>query len=77
MDGGRGRDRRDRLAVLAVAPDLAVMMLGWFLAQAGLGVMLATLTTALPDRVPVAQRGALGGLIGISQMLGTVSARCW
>jgi MFS family permease len=60
------------LAVLAVAPDAAVMMLGWFLAQAGLGVMLATLTAALPDRVPVAQRGALGGLIGISQMLGTV-----
>ncbi len=60
------------LAVLAIAPDAAAMMAGWFLAQAGLGVMLATLTAALPDRVPVAQRGALGGLIGISQMLGTV-----
>ena len=60
------------LAVLSVAPDALVMMLGWFLAQAGLGVMLATLTAALPDRVPVGQRGALGGLIGISQMLGTV-----
>ena len=60
------------LAVLAAAPDAAVMMVGWFLAQAGLGVMLATLTAALPDRVPAAQRGALGGLIGISQMLGTV-----
>jgi MFS family permease len=60
------------LAVLAVAPDAAVMMLGWFVAQAGLGIMLATLTAALPDRVPPAQRGALGGLIGISQMLGTV-----
>ena len=34
--------------------------------------MLATLTSALPDRVPVSQRGMLGGLIGISQMLGTV-----
>jgi MFS family permease len=60
------------LAILAVAPDAVVMMAGWFVAQAGLGVMLATLTAALPDRVPVAQRGALGGLIGISQMLGTV-----
>ncbi|HYZ52432.1 MAG TPA: MFS transporter [Streptosporangiaceae bacterium] len=60
------------LAVLAAAPDAAVMMLGWFLAQAGLGGMLATLTSALPDRVPAAQRGTLGGLIGISQMLGTV-----
>ena len=60
------------LAILAVAPDAVVMMAGWFVAQAGLGVMLATLTAALPDRVPAAQRGALGGLIGISQMLGTV-----
>ena len=60
------------LAILAVAPDAVVMMAGWFVAQAGLGVMLATLTSALPDRVPAAQRGALGGLIGISQMLGTV-----
>jgi MFS family permease len=34
--------------------------------------MLATLTAALPDRVPVGQRGAIGALIGISQMLGTV-----
>jgi MFS family permease len=60
------------LAVLAAAPNAGVMMLGWFLAQAGLGGMLATLTSALPDRVPAAQRGTLGGLIGISQMLGTV-----
>jgi MFS family permease len=60
------------LAVLAAAPDVGVMMLGWFLAQAGLGGMLATLTSALPDRVPASQRGTLGGLIGISQMLGTV-----
>jgi MFS family permease len=60
------------LAILAAAPDAVVMMAGWFVAQAGLGVMLATLTAALPDRVPAAQRGALGGLIGISQMLGTV-----
>jgi MFS family permease len=60
------------LAVLAAAPGIAVMLLGWCIAQAGLGGMLATLTSALPDRVPARQRGVLGGLIGISQMLGTV-----
>jgi MFS family permease len=60
------------LAVLAAAPDIPVMVLGWCIAQVGLGGMLATLTSALPDRVPLRQRGALGGLIGISQMLGTV-----
>lgn len=60
------------LATLAAAPDIPVMVLGWCIAQIGLGGMLATLTSALPDRVPPAQRGTLGGLIGISQMLGTV-----
>ncbi len=60
------------LVILAAAPDIPVMALGWCVAQIGLGGMLATLTSALADRVPARQRGALGGLIGISQMLGTV-----
>jgi MFS family permease len=60
------------ILVVAAAPDIPVMAVGWFVAEFGLGGMLATLTAALPDRVPVRQRGTLGALIGISQMLGTV-----
>jgi MFS family permease len=60
------------LAVVAASPAVPVMAVGWFIAELGLGGMLATLTAALPDRVPVAQRGTVGALIGISQMLGTV-----
>ena len=60
------------LLVLAMAPNVLVMTLGWCLVQAGLAGMLAALTSALPDRVPVAQRATVGGFIGISQMLGTV-----
>ncbi len=60
------------LGIVAAAPAVAVMAVGWFIAELGLGGMLATLTAALPDRVPVSQRGTLGALIGISQMLGTV-----
>ena len=60
------------LLVVAASPAIAVMAVGWFIAELGLGGMLATLTAALPDRVPVGQRGAIGALIGISQMLGTV-----
>ncbi len=60
------------LAVVAASPTVAVMAVGWFIAELGLGAMLATLTAALPDRVPVSQRGTVGALIGISQMLGTV-----
>jgi MFS family permease len=60
------------LVVVAASPGIPVMAVGWFIAELGLGGMLATLTAALPDRVPVSQRGTLGALIGISQMLGTV-----
>jgi MFS family permease len=60
------------ILVVAAAPSVPVMAIGWFIAELGLGGMLATLTAALPDRVPARQRGTLGGLIGISQMLGTV-----
>ncbi|MFD2418065.1 MFS transporter [Amycolatopsis pigmentata] len=60
------------LAVLALAPSVVVMILGWCLVQAGLNGMLATLTSTVPDRVPVEQRAHIGGLVGISQMLGTV-----
>lgn len=60
------------LGIVAASPSVAVMAVGWFIAELGLGGMLATLTAALPDRVPVSQRGTLGALIGISQMLGTV-----
>lgn len=60
------------ILIVAASPSIAVMAMGWFIAELGLGGMLATLTAALPDRVPATQRGTLGGLIGISQMLGTV-----
>ena len=60
------------LLVLAFAPNVGVMIGGWCLVQAGLNAMLATLMAAMPDRVPVAQRAHVGGLVGIAQMLGTV-----
>lgn len=60
------------LLVLGTATTIGVLILGWCLVQAGLSGMLASLTSALPDRVPVGQRAQVGGFIGISQMLGTV-----
>lgn len=60
------------LVVLSQATNIVVMTIGWCLVQAGLNGMLASLTSALPDRVPVGQRAKVGGFVGISQMLGTV-----
>ena len=60
------------LVVLSNAPTITMMTIGWCLVQAGLNGMLASLTSAVPDQVPVRQRATVGGLVGISQMLGTV-----
>ncbi|GAA3535618.1 MFS transporter [Amycolatopsis ultiminotia] len=60
------------LLVLAEAPNVLLMTVGWCLVQAGLNGMLATLMSGIADRVPVRQRAQVGGLVGIAQMLGTV-----
>ncbi|GAA0537199.1 MFS transporter [Paractinoplanes ferrugineus] len=60
------------LLVLAVAPNLFWITVGWALANVGINIMLATLTSAVPDRVPVAQRGLVSGWIGMPVALGLV-----
>jgi MFS family permease len=60
------------LLVLAVAPNIAVMALGWCLAQLTLNAMMAALVAAVPDQVPHAQRGTVGGWFGVGQTLGIV-----
>ena len=60
------------LLVLPAAETLAVMLLGWCLAQAGLNAMLAALTATIPDQVPVPQRGVVGGWVAVAQTLGVV-----
>jgi MFS family permease len=57
---------------LARADNLLAVTLWWALAQVGLNVMLATLTAAVPDRVPISQRGLVSGWIGMPQALGLV-----
>ncbi|MEU8611726.1 MFS transporter [Actinoplanes sp. NPDC048791] len=82
--GGRSYGRRHvwtlagaliaALSLLALAGQrhLAGVALGWAGAQLGLNIMLATLTAAVPDRVPVRQRGMVSGWIGMPQALGLV-----
>lgn len=60
------------LIVLADAHTVAGVAAGWAGAQVGLNIMLATLTAAVPDRVPVDQRGLVSGWIGMPQALGLV-----
>ncbi|MEU0395421.1 MFS transporter [Streptomyces sp. NPDC006208] len=60
------------LAVTAVQSTVAGVALGWCLAQLGLNAMLAGTSAVVPDQVPVDQRAAVSGFIGIPQTLGLV-----
>ncbi|MGC5032244.1 MFS transporter [Micromonospora sp. DT229] len=60
------------LVLLAQARTVAAVAVGWIAAQVCLNAMLASLTAAVPDRVPVLQRGGISGWVGIPQALGLV-----
>ena len=60
------------IAVVAVAPTIPVVLLGWCLAQLAFNALLAALVAVLPDQVPVAQRGMIGGILGISLPVASV-----
>ncbi len=60
------------LAILAGAPNIAVMIIGWCAAQFTLNAMQAAMFAAVPDQVPLRQRGMVGGWLGVGQTLGIV-----
>ncbi|GAB2592007.1 MFS transporter [Paractinoplanes abujensis] len=60
------------IAVLAEARNLFTVIVAWCFVTVGINIMLASLTAAVPDRVPVAQRGLVSGWIGMPQALGLV-----
>ncbi|MBO0827999.1 MAG: MFS transporter, partial [Streptosporangiales bacterium] len=60
------------LALLAWAPGVVVMAVGWCLAQAAYNAFGAALTAAVPDQVPRAQRGVVSGWLGLAQTAGIV-----
>ena len=61
------------MVVLSTAQSIAVMVLGWAMAQGTLNAMLAALTATVPDQVPSRQRGAVGGWLAIAQTVGVVA----
>jgi MFS family permease len=62
------------LLLLAGQHTIAGVIIGWCLAQAGLNAMQASINAAVPDHVPVSQRGAVSGWIAIPQTIGVVLA---
>lgn len=66
------------LVVIGVAPSVAVITLGWCLAQVGFSATLAGFLALMPERLPENQRAKVSGLIGfmtaIAVMLGMMAA---
>lgn len=59
--------------VVALAPSVAVVLVGWCIAQVFFNALLAAEIAVLPDQVPSEQRGLVSGVLGVCLPLASVS----
>ncbi|ALU73579.1 MFS transporter (plasmid) [Rhodococcus erythropolis R138] len=60
------------LFVMALAPSVAILGMGWVLAQLGWGQVLVNLQFSTADRLPEEQRGRVAGLAGFATQIAPV-----
>jgi MFS family permease len=60
------------ILVVAMAPNIRVVLVGWCIAQVFFNALLAALTAVLPDQVPITQRGRVAGVLGICLPIASV-----
>lgn len=60
------------LVLMSSAQSVGVLVLGWALMQAAGNAALAAIFAAIPDKVPVEQRGVVGGLVALGQTMGSL-----
>jgi MFS family permease len=61
------------LALVATADTVPLVLLGWCLAQLAFNAALAALMAILPDRVPIAQRGTVSGMLAMCMPVGQIA----
>src|SRR3954463_15981195 len=61
------------ILVIAVAPNVLVVLVGWCIAQVFFNALLAAEVAVLPDQVPEAQRGTVAGVLGICTPVASVT----
>jgi MFS family permease len=61
------------ILVVALAPSIAVVLVGWCLAQLFFNALLAAMVAVLPDQVPAVQRGLVAGVLGVCTPIASVS----
>jgi MFS family permease len=59
--------------VVALAPSIPVVLVGWCTAQVFLNALLAALVAVLPDQVPPTQRGSVSGVLGVCVPIASVT----
>ena len=62
------------ILVVALAPSISVVLVGWCIAQMLFNALLAAQMAVLPDQVPIAQRGQVGGILGVCLPIASVTA---
>ena len=60
--------------VVALAPNVAVVLVGWCAAQLCFNALLAAMVAVLPDQVTVAQRGLVAGVLGVCVPAASIAA---
>jgi len=61
------------ILVVALAPSIPVVLVGWCIAQLFFNALLAAQVAVLPDQVPVVQRGLVAGVLGVCLPIASVS----
>ncbi len=61
------------ILVVAAAPNIPVVLVGWCIAQLFFNALLAAQVAVLPDQVPPAQRGMVSGVLGVCLPVAAVS----
>jgi MFS family permease len=59
--------------VVAVAPNIPIVLFGWCVAQLGFNALLAAMAAVLPDQVPPSQRGMVAGILGVCVPVASVA----
>jgi MFS family permease len=59
--------------IVAMAPNIPVVLLGWCIAQLFFNALLAAMVAVLPDQVPAVQRGLVSGVLGVCVPIASVS----
>jgi MFS family permease len=59
--------------LVAIAPTVLVVVVGWCVAQLFFNAVLAALLAVLPDQVPTRQRGLVSGVLGVCLPVASVA----